>query len=352
MLQPGTYKGPFLVEQNISIRGHGDVVVQEDSGNSAALCICTSGTVSISGLKILTDSKADNHALYVLSGFVTVDECSLCGNHSPAVVACSSVAHLFLRNCDVSHGSAGGVLCTEASLRGLNIRVSGFAASGVEVREDGDLELVDSVIRDNNKSGVLVWCGARNAQISGCEITGHANCSGILCGAGKVEVYSCNMHNNKWGCSVQSGDATVVRCHSHQNVWMGLMVQSKGNMAAEENECNNNGMHGIFVGYDSLGKVTLCKNRLHSNKVNGIFNGVPKSRNVLLQSNQEWDNLLLPTPAAFKGLLTGLKTSGVDIKALMAEANTTKKSGKVGISLEIMKQALVDQHQDKGRGEH
>eukprot|EP00873_Tetraselmis_striata_P025367 jgi/Tetstr1/445631/TSEL_003436.t1 len=103
--------------------------------------------------------------------------------------------------------------------------------------------------------------------------------------------------DNWMGVAARGGKCGIWQCTVFRNKSSkGTMLQDKGSASVTKTETWANTAHGMFVGYDSCGRVLLKGNQAHHNQGDGIFVGLPSSRKALLQGNAQKKNRGRPAP--------------------------------------------------------
>ena len=180
-LAPGLYLGPFRVDTEVRLVGPGggdeQAVMDATESRAPTLDICVSGRVVLSGLTVRRspvpgDDSLCSPALIVRCGSVAAHGCFFCSAAGPCFGA-ERLARAFLWACTIADGAAGGLLSAGAKVHALEVTVRGNSASGVEVREGGELVLERSRVWGNGKQGVVVWCQAARADLLDCEVFEH-----------------------------------------------------------------------------------------------------------------------------------------------------------------------------------
>jgi hypothetical protein len=176
-LAAGVYMGPFRIDQDIRLigpgPGDGEAVFDTVDSSAATLDICAPGRVVLSGLIVRHGDVAGQKALstvalYVTSGELVVHRCAFSRAAGPSV-GNLQLSRMLLWACAIHDGAAGGLLLAGGQVHGLEIRVWGNAALGVEVRQGGELVLERSRVWGNGRQGLVLWCDGRRAEIRDCE---------------------------------------------------------------------------------------------------------------------------------------------------------------------------------------
>uniref|UniRef100_A0A0G4FNG4 Right handed beta helix domain-containing protein n=1 Tax=Chromera velia CCMP2878 TaxID=1169474 RepID=A0A0G4FNG4_9ALVE len=292
LLEAGVYEGPFSVETPLVIEGDGDgVVLTAPSANQPVITICTPVRVSLKSLSVHVGvPSASIHALSVVSGFADVENCkfsSACP--MPVVLAGNPTSRLFMSNCRLEGGGAGGLLATtRARVRAEKTTISKCKAGGLEVREGAFVELIQSRIAENGRQGVLCWCEGGGVSLRGCEVTGHSQKSAILSSAGEVRVSKCRVHRNLRGVVVQDCGSLVLedsQVSHHEGEGVLLQGGSRSKAVVRQNRCFRNGTQGVFVGYSHTGSADVRNNECSDNGSDGVFNGASMSGKVVIEEN-------------------------------------------------------------------
>ena len=156
---------------------------------------------------------------------------------------------------------------------------------GMNIRMTRRITIRNSIIENNPKGGCSISENSKYVTIFNCLFNNNWNAGGIYYNSfneGWIEVYNCEMYNNKIGVNIDTNNANVYKNIIRNNV-LGILIFGKygnifypiNNINIQKNYIENNGngsidSGGIYI-HDTGRVVQITNNNIINNNGTGIF---------------------------------------------------------------------------------
>ena len=190
------------------------------------------------------------------------------GTHGIVVNASSSNV-VILRNLDLNGlgtGASGIFIAGAGDVRIENCKIYGFAQGVFDNRGSGRLAIKDSVISNNQQTGVILFTGSAStlaANLDGVQMHGNGNSGFAITNGAHAVVSNSSATSNAHGFYADSG-AVIDLHHSvaFGNSGTGINAQTGASIRLSDSTVTNNGM-GLSVMLGSI--LSYGTNRIFGN---------------------------------------------------------------------------------------
>jgi hypothetical protein len=248
--------GSFVVNNSLTINGHGLATIQETSGQAVAVNeYATTDVVILRGLTINGGGTGVEGVYYPGGGELVVDDCTISGfTYDGIVNVTNGNSVLIVRNTTIVGGATGIYVNEDGGMTTLeHVIISGISTYGIEVlNSPGNLVINDSVINGgvygvDIQSSAYYGAAAFAAMLERSTIT-NASTAGVYVGVGATNIDSTNFLFDGFPVEAQSGG--VIRL-SNNNVYNnngpfascvgGTIYTASNNRRAQNNESGEGG---------------------------------------------------------------------------------------------------------------
>ena len=183
-------------------------------------------------------------------------------------------SNVTVRDCRIEHCGQGGVVVSgEGSTATLvGCRLSSNRAGGLELREGSSTRVEDSTFQANGNQAIVSWCKAQHVSVARCVFRDHPEDSTILIAdRSSADIEECTISSSRMAAiAVENASASICNCDCQDNL-QGLLVQTgRCTVSVERCTFRNNRQHGVFIGYDAVGHISIIGCMLVENSRRGL----------------------------------------------------------------------------------